>query len=212
MECKICFNAYNDMNPPILLNCGHTLCSICLSSLRSKKCPFDRNQIKGSTLNISLISLIRKTSKFSLFTNTLNQVKLSDTCPLNHGLSLTEIHNSVKTKCNNCNQFVTTSTWHCSECNYDICHLCKGEVLCSDGHLMSGLSASRFKCDGCLRVLDETSRSCGVCDVDLCEMCCKKYLDKSARREFCCNGHEIKWRPKIINVCMMEGKKFEKTR
>ncbi|XP_072307365.1 E3 ubiquitin-protein ligase rnf152 [Eucyclogobius newberryi] len=46
LECQICFNYYSPRRRPKLLNCRHTLCSVCLTQMRSAhkeiRCPWCR--------------------------------------------------------------------------------------------------------------------------------------------------------------------------
>ena len=49
IECQICFEEFDLLNKkPLVLDCGHTLCSQCLAqSLKGrKKCPFDNKDLK----------------------------------------------------------------------------------------------------------------------------------------------------------------------
>lgn len=56
-ECKICFNIYNELNPPLLLvPCGHTLCLCCYRGLRGNKtCPFDSTPITATPINSNVL-------------------------------------------------------------------------------------------------------------------------------------------------------------
>lgn len=56
-ECKICFNIYNELNPPLLLiPCGHSICSSCHKGLRGNKtCPFDSQPITASPINSNIL-------------------------------------------------------------------------------------------------------------------------------------------------------------
>ena len=38
-QCIVCYETYSDIHLPKTLPCGHSLCSICIGSLRQQKCP-----------------------------------------------------------------------------------------------------------------------------------------------------------------------------
>lgn len=50
LECQICFNYYSPRRRPKLLDCRHTLCSVCLTQMRSTqkeiRCPWCRGVTK----------------------------------------------------------------------------------------------------------------------------------------------------------------------
>lgn len=50
LECQICFNYYSPRRRPKLLDCRHTLCSVCLTQMRSAqkeiRCPWCRGVTK----------------------------------------------------------------------------------------------------------------------------------------------------------------------
>lgn len=50
LECQICFNYYSPRRRPKLLDCRHTLCSVCLTQMRSSqkeiRCPWCRGVTK----------------------------------------------------------------------------------------------------------------------------------------------------------------------
>ena len=70
--CEICYLEYNtNENKPYLLNCGHTLCKFCLSSILNtnyyskRKCPFDKielfsTNISSYNINHAILDLITK--------------------------------------------------------------------------------------------------------------------------------------------------------
>lgn len=70
LECQICFEEYDINNKkPVVLECGHSICNICLAQILSsnnanlKKCPFDKilltyQQIQNYPVNWSYIDII----------------------------------------------------------------------------------------------------------------------------------------------------------
>ena len=70
--CEICYLEYDiNENKPYLLNCGHTLCKSCLSSIintnyySKRKCPFDKKELFSSNIssyniNYAILELITK--------------------------------------------------------------------------------------------------------------------------------------------------------
>jgi hypothetical protein len=78
LECQICFEEYNNNNKkPVVLDCGHSICQICLQQILSSnqrnliKCPFDNKPLQRSfnqyPVNWSYIDVI--TSKFFIIFN-----------------------------------------------------------------------------------------------------------------------------------------------
>lgn len=52
IECGICFSYYTQVglsNVPLLLPCGHTLCSDCVGQLFPRQCPFDRSSLPANS-------------------------------------------------------------------------------------------------------------------------------------------------------------------
>ena len=55
MNCKVCDNHFSKSKIPILLECGHSICSICVDSLYKKnsyKCPYDQKVLKILPINL----------------------------------------------------------------------------------------------------------------------------------------------------------------
>ena len=78
MECNICTESYNSRlstKIPIVLGCGHSICSLCLESLRLKECPVCRCEIETKTKNHALIELLDKDRKSPLETNTKKNIE-----------------------------------------------------------------------------------------------------------------------------------------
>lgn len=62
MECKICFEKYNekDRKPKLITSCGHTFCEFCLRKLT--KCPTCVRQIAGTMTNYDTLDFSNSTS------------------------------------------------------------------------------------------------------------------------------------------------------
>lgn len=223
MECKICSKPYGPQNLPYVLICGHTLCHICLGHIKENncKCPFDRIDITLSSPNYQLMQLINFQNNSNIFLQDFNPHKAHELCPENHKLLLTDVTQGLIVKCNLCQKMNRRSSWHCSYCNYDICHLCKGEIVCPEHHLMVKRPRDTFKCDGCLKILVDEAVNCEKCDADLCKICCAKLKTLGIKEKFCGKGHEMKWRDnvnliyQVISkkkhyVCMVCSRKFHK--
>ena len=66
LTCGICFELFSDSRIPLILVCGHTFCSACLSSIITQRgkiiCPCDRSSdsrsLQNINKNISLINLV----------------------------------------------------------------------------------------------------------------------------------------------------------
>ena len=200
MDCGVCANNFSSNNLPLLLQCGHIICSQCLEKLVLKVCPYDRIPI----IKVEIASRVgigfREERKNE---ERLGDCKLIDFCPRLHLLELTDIRN-VKVVCNSCQNIINGSTWHCSTCNFDLCHHCKGEILCCSNHIMTNMPEDPYKCDGCLKYLKAHSKSCKICDIDLCTVCCSKYQKLHKRNSFCSKGHKMKWLKSIHKICELE--------
>jgi hypothetical protein len=62
MECKICFEKYDQqLRKPVSINCGHSFCNTCLSSLKvsnSYACPTCRQSITNEQPNYTVLDLL----------------------------------------------------------------------------------------------------------------------------------------------------------
>ena len=62
MECKICFEKYDQqLRKPVSINCGHSFCKTCLSSLKvsnSYACPTCRQSITNEQPNYTVLDLL----------------------------------------------------------------------------------------------------------------------------------------------------------
>ena len=86
--CEICLEEYNDKErKPMLMECGHSICKICLKSILSsknsniKKCPFDkinfkRLNIDNYSINYTLLSIVTQYQNYTHNINSLNNIKI----------------------------------------------------------------------------------------------------------------------------------------
>jgi len=63
LSCEVCYKLFSEnVNRPISLGCGHTVCKLCLSKLQQSKCPFDQSPISCDIdklpVNYALLQLI----------------------------------------------------------------------------------------------------------------------------------------------------------
>ena len=63
LNCSICTNKFNPTDIcPVSLSCGHTLCTRCLSKLKTRTCPYDKTAIQPDTEtqppNVALLQLL----------------------------------------------------------------------------------------------------------------------------------------------------------
>ena len=58
-NCNLCYENFNKERKPMVMNCGHTLCSACLNKIKDK-CPYCKSDIKKdqTSINFHLISNI----------------------------------------------------------------------------------------------------------------------------------------------------------
>ena len=210
MECKICVKAYCQLNQPQVLLCGHTICQECLFNLKSStsRCPFDRLIIKLANPNYQLMQFLNAQNKSPVFIFNHLSAFNDPLCPSKHLLYLTKNPDKSIIKCNKCSQLFSNSSWNCSLCNYDLCHVCKGDVLCFENHLMIKTNNGHYKCDGCLLSKNDESLYCKICDVDLCKVCAEKVKNIQKQAKFCDFGHKMKWRRSIKVYSLVYNKKY----
>ena len=83
LECKICFSKYDLSRKPLILFCGHTLCSICIKSVieQNKACPTCRTVIQQSIdqlpVNYALLEFANSSEKDDSSSNENNDAKNS---------------------------------------------------------------------------------------------------------------------------------------
>ncbi len=66
MNCKLCTHKYNksERRPFVLIPCGHTYCSCCVTHLKNKDtiqpftCPKCKKRVKSETLNLDLLEML----------------------------------------------------------------------------------------------------------------------------------------------------------
>lgn len=78
MECKICFETYNEVDrmPKMITNCGHTFCNICLKKIT--KCPTCIRQIAGTITNYNTFDFINNTAVKTKIDRTLERLTLKN--------------------------------------------------------------------------------------------------------------------------------------
>jgi hypothetical protein len=104
MECKICFEKYDQqLRKPVSINCGHSFCKTCLSSLKvsnSYACPTCRQSITNEQPNYTVLDLLEYEAIEDYNTETnankrnLKTVVLSLCCVIN-GILLVLIFNEI---------------------------------------------------------------------------------------------------------------------
>lgn len=80
LECGVCFERFSNDRVPLILDCGHTYCSVCLSKMLSLTgevaCPVDRTlylrPMSDLKRNISLLQIINSKSHKSKLPKCLN--------------------------------------------------------------------------------------------------------------------------------------------
>ena len=57
-NCPACKEKYSlNLNKPYILNCGDTICNICLELLKDKNCPICNINIETKTINKDILEL-----------------------------------------------------------------------------------------------------------------------------------------------------------
>ena len=59
-ECKCCYENYSLIKKPFILNCGHSICSVCCNNLIFQDCCFCKKKINMKIINYSLFGFIEK--------------------------------------------------------------------------------------------------------------------------------------------------------
>ena len=60
ITCMVCQEEQIDNRSPMIMNCGHTICNICVINLRHKKCPKCNEKIKNINRNYELSDMLTK--------------------------------------------------------------------------------------------------------------------------------------------------------
>jgi len=78
MECKICFETYNETDrlPKMITNCGHTFCFLCVKKIT--KCPTCIRQISGTITNYNTLDFINNTAPKTKLDRTLERLSLKN--------------------------------------------------------------------------------------------------------------------------------------
>jgi hypothetical protein len=164
MECEVCLESYNSKErKPMALDCGHTVCKLCLKNLmknREKMCPFDRKKIKKTTIeittNYALINMIQTVKKMNNVEES-EEIKQREKlktenfayCGNKHQLvynpktseDYRQIYGSKKFTCGYCKKIWTGGSWHCNICQFDLCNICYSDQT------KTRLRRSETKCD-----------------------------------------------------------------
>jgi hypothetical protein len=66
--CQICLNYHNMLRRPLVLNpYSHTICSECIKSLETQKCPYDQRSIVSTKPNVEIETILnRPVKKFKI--------------------------------------------------------------------------------------------------------------------------------------------------
>lgn len=121
-------------------------------------------------------------------------------------------------KCDDCRSEITSASYHCEDCDYDLCADCSGfglkplgphpAFMCSEEHQLHyydsqsfystmGLDKS-FRCNSCKELKSEECFHCKKCKFDICTDCSdtlSKLIFKDSTVT-CDNGHLLYWNPK----------------
>uniref|UniRef100_A0A1A8JXI1 RING-type E3 ubiquitin transferase n=1 Tax=Nothobranchius kuhntae TaxID=321403 RepID=A0A1A8JXI1_NOTKU len=123
LECPICLETYNQEHlRPKLLQCGHTVCRLCLEKLLA-------NTING--VRCPFCSKVSRMSSISQLADNLTVLKIID-CTLSCSAAAAAL--MCKSCCNR------LPRQYCNDCSTVLCEVCKGE-----GHLHEGHSVQPIK-------------------------------------------------------------------
>lgn len=119
LECPICLETYNhEQLRPKLLQCGHTVCRLCLEKLLA-------NTING--VRCPFCSKVSRMSSISQLADNLTVLKIID-CTLSCSAATAAL--MCKTCCNR------LPRQYCHDCSMVLCEVCKGEGHLQQGHLV----------------------------------------------------------------------------
>ncbi|XP_014890471.1 E3 ubiquitin-protein ligase TRIM32 isoform X3 [Poecilia latipinna] len=123
LECPICLETYNqDQLRPKLLQCGHTVCRLCLEKLLA-------NTING--VRCPFCSKVSRMSSISQLADNLTVLKIID-------CTLTCTAAAAALMCKSCGNRLPRQ--FCYDCTTVLCEVCK-----ADGHLHEGHSVQPIK-------------------------------------------------------------------
>ncbi|OMJ84811.1 hypothetical protein SteCoe_13998 [Stentor coeruleus] len=246
MECSVCFEMYNSSTKqPIVLECGHTLCKECIQDImkKMKECPMDResitkplNQLK---INYSLLEILSAIKSFNTNEETKTpkdnhkQVEtIEEIHKLPQYLCCSKMHQmeyreetstyylikfgTYNIFCDYCKSTWQGGSWHCNQCNFDICETCKSDQLkkecleddcdmkCWNEHqLYYYTNTVEFysrkneiigyvKCQKCYFNITDSSYSCRICNFDLCLQCKNDII--MPKKQKCPNNHYLTYK------------------
>ena len=142
MECKICREHLNqDLNLPIVLSCGHTICKSCLKKITrtgNNTCPFDRTKFGAQEkfkINFFVLELLdhpyQTPAKLPPLPPSSNP-----SCGLSHPLTQISTFSELNlpesnSKCSYCKLPCLSNLLFCKECTLLLCEDCsKDELSC----------------------------------------------------------------------------------
>ena len=117
-------------------------------------------------------------------------------------------------KCRKCNSFKSEPSWHCRDCDFDICSACGithfnqnpfvSSTKCRNKHVLIKKNCPGFningmvlapKCDCCKKNFTGEGQVCEPCGYHLCFQCAEFYNNPSAGHPVfrCQNEHLLRW-------------------
>ncbi|XP_017263173.1 E3 ubiquitin-protein ligase TRIM32 [Kryptolebias marmoratus] len=125
LECPICLETYNhEQLRPKLLQCGHTVCRLCLEKLLA-------NTING--VRCPFCSKVSRMSSISQLADNLTVLKIID-CTLSCSAAAAAL--MCKSCCNR------LPRQYCHDCSTVLCEVCKGEGHLHQGHLVQSIKVA----------------------------------------------------------------------
>jgi len=230
LECPICYVGFNEaQNVPKCLQCGHTICSNCISSLQvfngTVQCPFDKKEcsLKEIPTNFIIYSLKEGSLHTTIPKSEEKSSKVEDptkiTCPNKHELYFSCCNSGDLAYCYSCkNDCHSDYVLLCKDdsCGYYMCEKClrmnmrkKGVNVdshkCYNGHKLRGVIISAGK--RCF-LHGESSRVGYECLMLDCRyFICTKCVDNNfwGSDKVCSCGSETQWTGKEL-VCRFHQK------
>ncbi|XP_037548143.1 E3 ubiquitin-protein ligase TRIM32 [Nematolebias whitei] len=125
LECPICLETYNyEQLRPKLLQCGHTVCRLCLEKLLA-------NTING--VRCPFCSKVSRMSSISQLADNLTVLKIID-CTLSCSAAAAAL------MCKSCCSRLPRQ--YCHDCSTVLCEVCKGEGHLHQGHLVQSIKVA----------------------------------------------------------------------
>lgn len=146
-NCKICFVSYNHKdNHPMVIPCGHTICSACLRMLTKTACPFDRQVFDKDKAykNMELIQLIDEREEAKRIQENKSE-QFPQMCSQKHRM----VFSGLEEPCVACENY--RGGWKCAACKISICCKCskrKPTKKCFNDHktMWRGIKLRCVKC------------------------------------------------------------------